>query len=180
MTTKDNKEVNVNEIKKLIQLKHENIIKFISPIINPHNPRDISNFNCLMELCEGFTYKGNLEDKVVTHLNKIGGSLKINEFLHFAQQILNGISYIHSNGIAHMDIKLTNILINKSFDIKLCDFGSAISYNEGRVTFPKITLKNQSPDFNDYIIHGDYSYLIKHDIWCAGIVFYNLLFLTVF
>ena len=41
------------------------------------------------------------------------------------KHILNGINSIHSAGYCHRDIKLENIMINKDYKIKICDFGFA-------------------------------------------------------
>ena len=41
-------------------------------------------------------------------------------------QIWYAVAYIHSFGIAHMDIKLDNLLLDEYFNIKLADFGVAI------------------------------------------------------
>lgn len=44
------------------------------------------------------------------------------------KQILNGLRYIHSIGLAHRDLKLDNCVINKDGIVKIIDFGSAVVY----------------------------------------------------
>jgi hypothetical protein len=40
-------------------------------------------------------------------------------------QILNGITYLHSMGLAHRDLKLDNVVVNEHGIMKIIDFGSA-------------------------------------------------------
>jgi len=40
-------------------------------------------------------------------------------------QIVNGVGYLHSMGLAHRDLKLDNVVINEYGIMKLIDFGSA-------------------------------------------------------
>lgn len=40
-------------------------------------------------------------------------------------QILNGVNYIHSMGLAHRDLKLDNVVVNEHGIMKIIDFGSA-------------------------------------------------------
>lgn len=52
--------------------------------------------------------------------------LPLKELLHYIRQCADGLDYAHSNGITHRDIKPANLLITKSGDIKIADFGIAV------------------------------------------------------
>lgn len=39
------------------------------------------------------------------------------------RQIVDAVAYIHDQGVAHLDLKLNNILLENNTDVKLIDFG---------------------------------------------------------
>ena len=53
------------------------------------------------------------------------------EIAKILYQILAGIEYLHSLGIAHRDLKPGNILITKDKVIKIIDFGLSNMYKSG-------------------------------------------------
>ena len=69
----------------------------------------------------GYEENGNLFDYV--HFPKSGFSEKHSKLIFF--KILKGLQEIHSKNICHRDIKLENILVDETYNPKICDFGFA-------------------------------------------------------
>ncbi|XP_049414878.1 mitogen-activated protein kinase kinase kinase 18 [Solanum stenotomum] len=74
-------------------------------------------YNMFMEYVQG----GTLSDLI----KKQGGALDESMIKLYAQQILQGLDYLHSIGIVHCDVKGQNILIGENGDIKIADLGCA-------------------------------------------------------
>lgn len=54
-----------------------------------------------------------------------GGVLTHDEAACLVQSVASALGFAHENGVLHMDIKPTNIMIDRSGTVKLCDFGMA-------------------------------------------------------
>lgn len=48
----------------------------------------------------------------------------------YFHQLISGVEYLHSQRIAHMDIKLENMLVGDNYELKLFDFDLACSFDE--------------------------------------------------
>ena len=59
---------------------------------------------------------------------------------YFFKQIIDGLEYLHKQGLAHRDIKPDNILLDSEFNIKIADFGFAAPI-KGRTGTGKLTTK---------------------------------------
>ncbi|RLV90247.1 Serine/threonine-protein kinase [Spathaspora sp. JA1] len=78
----------------------------------------------------------------------MSGLMEINEVYCYFKQIVNGVWFLHENGIAHRDLKLDNCVVNHFGILKLIDFGSAVSF------------RKQIP--SDYIVTPD-DIMLRHD-----------------
>lgn len=64
---------------------------------------------------------GNLH----TMLNDFSIYLNGHHCIHFSIEIASALSYCHSNGILHLDVKPSNILMDFQNHCKLSDFGNS-------------------------------------------------------
>ncbi|KAF1964466.1 kinase-like protein [Bimuria novae-zelandiae CBS 107.79] len=88
-------------------------------------------------------------------------------------QILNGVAYLHSMGLAHRDLKLDNVVVNEHGIMKIIDFGSAAVF---RYPFENnIVLASGIVGSDPYLAPEVYD-LSKYDpqptdIWSLAIIF---------
>jgi len=166
----------LNEIKILRKLNHSNIVRLIDVTMAKYSPSErlyehsetcpftyLWNFFMVCEYVE-HSLSGLLERRISFTLPEIKCILK---------QVLEGLAYLHSQGIMHRDIKCSNILVSSSGIAKLADFGlsthfSPIKLENGKK--PVSTLWYRAPE----VLKGqDYSEAI--DIWSLGCVFAELI-----
>lgn len=70
-------------------------------------------------------------------------SFNENLTIYLIDQLLEGLKYLHSNGIIHRDIKPENLLINKKGRLIIADFSFATRLSE--IQSNKIFEKKYSP-----------------------------------
>jgi serine/threonine protein kinase len=86
-------------------------------------------------------------------------------------QIVEGIDYLHNNGVAHMDLKLENILLGEDLNIKIIDFDMAKPLNEGSLLNGSGTLMYRAPE----IKKGFCSNQIAADVYSLGVILFIML-----
>ena len=147
-----------NESKAITMLSHSNIVDVHDVCLEG----DI--LYIVMEYIDGITLKEYIEKK---------GVLSVKETIHFARQILKGLSHAHERGIVHRDIKPHNIILLKDGTIKITDFGIAHLTKFDTQTISDMTIGSVhyiSPEQAS----GDHTDE-RSDIYSVGIMLYEML-----
>ena len=147
-----------NEISILKILRHPNVVKLLETF-------DTDKHHLIvMELCPG----GDL-------LNYVRKRRKLNEkYAKFVfKQIMEGLAYLHDNGVVHRDIKLDNILLDGHGNIKIADFGVSRKVVDNEILFEQCgTPAYIAPEIVRELGYKGYPV----DIWSAGVCLYAMLY----
>lgn len=90
----------------------------------------------------------------------------------YFHQLIEGLHYLHSEGIAHLDIKLENLLLGEDFSLKIADFGLSDKINDKRLLNScGGTANYRGPEVLSKSCVNDQAV----DVYAAGICVYALL-----
>uniref|UniRef100_A0AAZ3RFB6 Mitogen-activated protein kinase kinase kinase 2 n=1 Tax=Oncorhynchus tshawytscha TaxID=74940 RepID=A0AAZ3RFB6_ONCTS len=143
------------EIQLLKNLCHERIVQYYG-CLRDSNERTLSIF---MEYMPG----GSIKDQLKSY-----GALTENVTRRYTHQILEGVSYLHSNMIVHRDIKGANILRDSVGNVKLGDFGASRRLQTICLSGTGIKSVTGTPYWmSPEVISGE-GYGRKADIWSVG------------
>jgi len=146
------------EIELFRNLSHPTIVKFSESLESPET------VYLVMELVPG----SDLYEVI-----KSLGTIRSNVAGSMIGQILSAVSYLHSRGIVHHDIKPENIIVDYTSDrVKLTDFGSAIEVK--KICGFRGTLPFMAPEIlqNMSAPHATHPCV---DVWSIGVVAYIML-----
>ena len=147
----------IREMRMLSELDNEHVIKVYQIY------EDDNHYLIIMEYCEG----GELFNYIVEKQR-----LSENETAFFYYQIIKGVEYIHSKGIAHRDLKPENLLLDKDKKIKIIDFGLS-NYFDG---IQKLETPCGSPCYASPEMVGGNKYNgFFIDVWATGIILFAML-----
>ncbi|MCJ1439028.1 serine/threonine-protein kinase KIN2 [Xylographa pallens] len=128
--------------------------------------RDVVRTNYHWYMLFEYVNGGQMLDYIISH-----GRLKEKQARKFGRQIASALDYCHRNSIVHRDLKIENILISKTGDIKIIDFGLSNLFS------PKNHLKTFCGSL--YFAAPELLQARQYtgpevDIWSFGIVLYVL------
>jgi len=148
------------EIDIMKKLSHKNVLQLREVF-------DSDSKICLVtELVNG----GELFEKIVEV-----GSYTEPDAANIVRQVVEGVAYLHQNGVAHRDLKPENLLVGgpNEDEIKIADFGLSKSFGSG----PEGRLETScgTPDYvAPEVLRGEvYDHSV--DLWSVGVITYILL-----
>jgi len=134
-------------------------------VMHVYGGEERSRIYMVMEWCQGRLLRQILEE----------GQLPQERAIRIAIQVLEGLDYIHANGVVHRDLKPENIMVDEDDNIKLIDFGIAGDAAAKRLTYANFTAAIGTPN---YISpeqvkgrRGDG----RSDIYSMGVILYEML-----
>jgi len=145
------------EIEILKNIKHPNLMECYGTFETD------KSFFLITEYCS----KGELFDYVQKR-----EQLAECEAVEFFKQMLDGVEYLHKNGICHRDLKLENILLDDQNNVKIADFGLSVMYETGQT----LTTRCGSPHYMAPEILRSQKYNpAATDVWSLGVLFFGMI-----
>uniref|UniRef100_A0A8D3AE85 Protein kinase domain-containing protein n=1 Tax=Scophthalmus maximus TaxID=52904 RepID=A0A8D3AE85_SCOMX len=173
----------LREVLALSDLHHHNIVRYYNcwreETEYEHDSRSTSQWSVSkssqylyikMELCDTKTLKGWINERNETTPQE---SKRRVESVTIAQQIVNGVEYIHAKKLIHRDLKPANVMFGRDGEVKIGDFGlvtaEADDENKMERTIETGTLSYMAPEQSEKTYDG------KVDIFAFGLIYFELL-----
>jgi len=162
------------EIQRVINLDHPNICRYLDieeiEKENVFGEPEVTQV-CVMELLDD----GNLLEYYASHPTE--AVLK-----KLLTDVLNGLAYLHKNGIIHRDIKPANILIRETSDgavAKITDFGVSKVLDAAKTEHSSalvVSIPYMAPEQLNVKKYGiDERIAPNLDLWALGVTIYEVI-----
>ncbi|KAH8053693.1 serine/threonine kinase [Aureococcus anophagefferens] len=151
------------EISIMKQLEHANVVKLNEVLASR------TKIFIVLELVTG----GELFDRIVT-----SGKLNEHDARFYFKQLVGGVAYCHSQGVAHRDLKPENLLLDEQGCLKISDFGLSALYDgeDGASRSQMLHTTCGTPNYvaPEVLMNEGYDGRIA-DCWSIGVILYVLL-----
>ena len=144
------------EKKVISTLRHDNIVYFI-----PYTKNRDKNKNLLLVM--EYAPYGDFFDLIMSRELKDENLIRT-----YFQQLVEGMGYLHSRGIAHLDLKLDNLLLGKDYLLKITDFDLAHNQKERSKPVSRGTTGYRAPE----VLDGSFENIFAADIYSIGIILF--------
>ena len=150
----------INQINKEISIMYN--------VNHPYSVKLVNHFedNEKLYLIMELATNGNLYNLIQN--NKNDKNKKFDLIKKLIIQTIEIIKYLHSLNIIYRDIKPENLLLDKDYNIKLCDYGWATYITPGKF----LTVYCGTPEYVSPEMLKRYAYNEKVDIWGIGVLIF--------
>ena len=154
----------IKESQKLSKLKHPNIVKVLE------NFEANGTAYYAMEYLDG----GSLEDRIAKK-----GGLGEDEAKRLAGKIGNALSYMHSQGMLHLDLKPKNIMLRANAEPVVIDFGLSKQYTASGEPESSTNIGKGTPGYapieQSMYREGSKTFPVTMDVYALGATMFKML-----
>ncbi|KPI88464.1 putative Protein kinase [Leptomonas seymouri] len=150
----------MEELNASLRLRHPHVIRFLESFLSNGGLYVVTHYEPGGDLDELFRYLKDCHKTPTTHT-----------LLLWFVQLLDALTFSHTNHVIHRDIKPSNILVSEDTKmLYLADFGSAKTLGTSNVTS---TFVGSPLWISPEVLMGT-NYSFAADIWSLGCVFYEM------
>uniref|UniRef100_A0A0D9VGK3 non-specific serine/threonine protein kinase n=1 Tax=Leersia perrieri TaxID=77586 RepID=A0A0D9VGK3_9ORYZ len=152
----------LREVAIMKSLRHPNIVLFMGAVTQPPNLSIVTEY-----LSRGSLYR-------ILHKHGASENLDEKRRLSMAFDVAKGMNYLHKRNppIVHRDLKSPNLLVDKKYTVKVCDFGlSRLKAN----TFLSSRTAAGTPEWMAPEVIRDEPSNEKSDVYSFGVILWELM-----
>ncbi len=162
---------------KLFDKFKEKLIKEANILSDVHHPYIVNVLEVFEENNTAYIVMEYIKGDSLKYLLDKNGVLPENKIIKYTHQIGNALNFVHRKNIVHLDIKPSNILIDKDDNARLIDFGVSKRYdiNQHETSTTTLTLSKGFASIEQYDDEGTQIFSPCPDIYSLGATMYYLL-----
>ena len=170
-----------HEVYMLPQMRHKNILRFITAEVRTNN-NPLQSYTNEYWLVTEYHRNGSLYDYLKQN------TLSFIELLKISLDIAQGLSHLHSHVyqsncskpiVAHRDFKSKNVILKADLTACIADFGLALVLYPNQPTAKTLgqvgTGRYMAPEVLDGAIHFSGDALLRIDVYACALVFWEML-----